>query len=92
MDDLYLQILLIFVAILFAGILTGLIICSLGDDTPAEAMCGWCIHPPRKRRTTIGPNGEVRHNVLALCHCLTTYSSCIVLGCVTGGVAGRGID
>jgi hypothetical protein len=61
MEGLYLQILLIILAVLFAGIMIGLIICSLGRDTPAEALCGWWIHPEprRKRRTTIGPNGEV---------------------------------
>lgn len=60
MEPLYVQILLIFVALLFAGILTGLIICSLGDDSPKEAMCGWFLNrrPRRRRRLTIGPNGE----------------------------------
>lgn len=66
----HLQILLIILAILFAGIMIGLIICSLGNDTPVEALCGWWMHPEprRKRRTTIGANGEVSVKLINLLH------------------------
>lgn len=61
MDPLYVQILLIIIAVLFLGILTGMVICAMGNTSPVEACCGWYLnrHPRRRVHRAIGPNGEV---------------------------------
>lgn len=54
------QILLMFAAILLTGILVALVICSISNESLADALCACCKpQPQRRRRITIGPDGEV---------------------------------